>query len=59
MSSGGNDEDFKRLKVIVDALPQIHYACLDVANGYTEFFVDYVRKVREALPKLTVIVSSY
>ncbi len=30
--------------------------CLDVANGYNQFFVKYVEKVREAFPKHTILV---
>jgi len=32
--------------------------CLDVANGYSEHFVQFVRKVREALPKHTIMAGN-
>ncbi|OQV18220.1 GMP reductase 2 [Hypsibius exemplaris] len=58
VSSGGNQTDFDRLKSIIRELPQLHYVCLDVANGYTEFFVDYVRQVREEFPKMTIVAGN-
>jgi len=32
--------------------------CLDVANGYSEHFVDYIRKVREHYPKHTIMAGN-
>ncbi|XP_055341561.1 GMP reductase 2-like [Paramacrobiotus metropolitanus] len=58
ISSGGTSDDLTRLQTISDTLPAIQFACLDVANGYTEFFVDYVRRVREALPHLTIMAGN-
>jgi len=58
VSSGLSDADFDRLKRIVDAVPQLNYVCLDVANGYSETFVDFVRRVREALDTHTIIAGN-
>jgi GMP reductase len=46
----------KKLKLITDAVPEISYICLDVANGYSEHFVDCVRKARKDFPEHTIIV---
>lgn len=32
----------------------IGYVCIDVANGYTEAFVRFVEKFRQAHPQLTI-----
>lgn len=56
-SSGVSDADFKRLKDILEAIPGITFICLDVANGYSQCFVEYVRRVRAAFPSHTIIVS--
>ncbi len=32
--------------------------CLDVANGYSEHFVDFVRRVREKFPGHTIIAGN-
>ena len=44
------------MNTILNALPQINYICLDVANGYTEHFVELVKKTRAAFSDKTIIV---
>ena len=44
-SSGTGDGDWERLQAILAAVPGVNFICLDVANGYSEHFVMYVRKV--------------
>lgn len=39
------------------AIPSISYMCLDVANGYSEHFVTFVRQVRAEFPGKTILVS--
>lgn len=56
-SSGTGENDFERLQQILEAVPGIRFICLDVANGYSQHFVEYVRKVRAAYPTHTIIVS--
>jgi len=58
VSSGLSDADFARLKQIIDAVPQLKYVCLDVANGYSETFVNFIRRVREALEGHTIIAGN-
>ncbi len=36
----------------------IEYVCIDVANGYSESFVKFVEKFREAYPKLTIMAGN-
>ena len=36
----------------------MHMVCLDVANGYSEFFVDRVRKVRERHAQATIFAGN-
>jgi len=57
-SSGTADGDFDRLKAILEAVPQVQFVCLDVANGYSEHFVMYVRKVRKEFPKITIMAGN-
>lgn len=56
-SSGTNEQDFERLTQILMRVPGVKFICLDVANGYSQHFVEYVRKVRAAFPSHTIIVS--
>ncbi|XP_056638865.1 GMP reductase 1-like [Diorhabda sublineata] len=57
-SSGMSDADFVRLSDILNAVPGVTFICLDVANGYSQHFVDYVRKVRAAFPTHTIIAGN-
>lgn len=58
VSSGITDKDWNRMNELFAVLPQINYICLDVANGYTEYFVDYIKKVRKAYPTKTIIAGN-
>lgn len=58
VSSGASDEDFAKLCLIISEHPQLEFICLDVANGYTESFVDYVQKVRNRLPDKTIVAGN-
>ena len=55
-SSGTSDDDYERLSEILNNIPGISFICLDVANGYSQFFVEYVAKVRKAFPSHTIMV---
>ena len=56
VSCGITDQDCQRLKNIIEAVPEIGYICLDVANGYTEYFVQFVKNTRASYPTKTIIV---
>ncbi|KAI9006423.1 putative GMP reductase [Hyaloraphidium curvatum] len=58
ISSGTSDYDFERMSRCVRANPDVPFLCLDVANGYSEHFVDYVRKVRETFEDKTIIAGN-
>src|SRR6266496_397582 len=38
--------------------PAIRYVCIDVANGYTESFVRFVKKFREHHPELVIMAGN-
>lgn len=40
----------------MDAIPTLDYICVDVANGYSEHFVEFVRLVRKEFPDKTIFV---
>lgn len=58
VSAGTSKGDFERIKDICTAVPEIGYICLDVANGYSEQFVQQVRAVREAFPTHTIMAGN-
>lgn len=57
MSTGTGEGDFDRISAIVAAVPELQYICVDVANGYSEHFVHFVKDVREKFPIHTIMVS--
>jgi GMP reductase len=58
VSTGTGERDFQRLSRIINSYPEIHFICIDVANGYSERFGDYVADVREAFPHCTIIAGN-
>jgi GMP reductase len=58
VSTGTGERDFQRLSRIINAYPEIRFICIDVANGYSETFGDYVADVREAWPDKTIIAGN-
>jgi GMP reductase len=58
VSTGTSDNDFEKLKFVVTALPKLKFICIDVANGYSEHFGDYIEKVRKAFPNKTIIAGN-
>jgi GMP reductase len=58
VSTGTNERDFERLSSIINTHEEIKFICIDVANGYSEAFGDYVEEVREAWPDKTIIAGN-
>ncbi len=58
VSTGTNEKDFQRLSRILNSYPEIKFICIDVANGYSDHFGDYVEEVREAFPDKTIIAGN-
>ena len=48
----------EKLETILNANSKIKYICLDVANGYTELFVNFVSRVREKFPYHVIIAGN-
>lgn len=57
-STGTGEGDLKKLCDIIKAVPNIKYICVDVANGYSEHFVQFVRDVRKTFPKHTIMAGN-
>lgn len=57
VSSGSSDADFQDISKILDET-KIDMVCLDVANGYSEHFVDCVRRVREKYTEHTILAGN-
>uniref|UniRef100_A0A670KCK1 GMP reductase n=1 Tax=Podarcis muralis TaxID=64176 RepID=A0A670KCK1_PODMU len=57
-SSGTGPSDFEQLEQILETVPQVRYICLDVANGYSEHFVQFLKDVRKRFPDHTIIAGN-
>lgn len=58
VSSGTSDQDFKKLSEILSLNNKLRFICIDVANGYSEHFVQYVQKVRERHPDKVIVAGN-
>ena len=58
LSTGIGKEDESKIQQIVEAHPKINFLCIDVANGYSEHFVGFVRKMRKIFPDKTIIAGN-
>uniref|UniRef100_A0A8C4QJY6 GMP reductase n=1 Tax=Eptatretus burgeri TaxID=7764 RepID=A0A8C4QJY6_EPTBU len=58
VSAGSGKADMEKLTSILEVVPELEYICLDVANGYSEHFVDVVRRTREKFPEQTIMAGN-
>ena len=58
VSTGISDEDFLKTSTILSKFTEINYVCVDVANGYTETFVKFIRKMRKEYPDKVIIAGN-
>uniref|UniRef100_A0A915NL26 GMP reductase n=1 Tax=Meloidogyne floridensis TaxID=298350 RepID=A0A915NL26_9BILA len=58
VSSGSSNDDFDKIRQVLEAVPELKYICLDVANGYSETFVDIIRRVREQFANHTIFAGN-
>lgn len=58
VSTGTSETELAKLSVIIKAQPQVKFICVDVANGYSEHFGDFVAQVRETFPHCTIIAGN-
>jgi len=58
VSTGSSQDDFKKLSFILEKSPQIQFICIDIANGYSEHFVDFVKIVREEFAEKTIVAGN-
>ncbi|KAM8882245.1 GMP reductase 2 [Synchiropus picturatus] len=58
VSTGTGEGDFEKISAILAAVPQLRYICVDVANGYSEHFVHFVKDVRQKFPSHTIMAGN-
>lgn len=58
VSTGTGEADFKKLITIKDQNPQLRFICIDVANGYSEHFVSFLKKTRDQFPDQVILAGN-
>jgi len=58
VSTGTSAADSKKLAAIIDQSPQLKFICIDVANGYSEHFVNFVKKTRDQYPNKVIMAGN-
>ncbi len=57
VSSGVSDADFEKLKQVM-AEKLVSNICVDVANGYSPYLINYIRKVRKEWPEALIMAGN-
>lgn len=58
-SLGIGDAEWEQFQRVMElAGDAIRYVCIDVANGYTEAFVSFVKKMREHYPDIVIMAGN-
>ncbi len=58
ISTGTGKDDAHKLETIFSLFPELKYICIDVANGYSEHFVNFVKQTRKQYPNKTIIAGN-
>ena len=58
VSTGTSDADFIKMQQILALSPALNFICIDVANGYSEHFVAFLKRAREACPDKTIVAGN-
>lgn len=58
VSIGISENDSKKLKHIFSINPNLKFICIDVANGYSEHFTDFVKQTRLKYPDKVIIAGN-
>ena len=57
-STGTGAKDTEKLKVVLSKHSKIKFICIDVANGYSEHFVNFVKETRKQFPDKIIIAGN-
>ncbi|MEM6685272.1 MAG: GMP reductase [Bacteroidota bacterium] len=58
VSTGISESDNEKLRAIFTIHPQLKFICIDVANGYSQHFVDFVKQTRSQFPDKVIIAGN-
>lgn len=58
ISTGTGKNDSEKLASIFKFNPHLKFICIDVANGYSEHFVDFVKRTRDQYPDKVIMAGN-
>ena len=58
ISTGTGEQDSEKLASIFSFNPHFKFICIDVANGYSEHFVNFVKRTRAQYPDKVIIAGN-
>jgi len=58
LSTGTGKKDSEKLSILLRNHPKIRFLCIDVANGYSEHFVDFVKRTRAQFPDKIIMAGN-
>ncbi len=58
VSTGTGKQDSQKLATLIESHPDLKFICIDVANGYSEHFVDFVKLTRRQYPDKVIIAGN-
>lgn len=58
VSTGTSEKDSKKIATIFEQNPQLRFICIDVANGYSEHFVNFVKEMRKQYPDKVIMAGN-
>lgn len=58
VSTGTGSNDLEKVSHLMHANPQLKFICIDVANGYSEHFVSFVKQTRKNFPDKVIIAGN-
>ena len=57
-SMGITDADHEKFRTVYEQASGIRYVCIDVANGYSERFANFVKEFRKLYPHIVIIAGN-
>jgi GMP reductase len=58
ISTGTGKEDFAKIGQVITVNPLLKFICIDVANGYSEHFVQFLKQTRKQYPDKVIIAGN-
>ncbi|ASA58203.1 GMP reductase [Vibrio gazogenes] len=58
VSTGTSDADFTKMQATLALSEDLMFVCIDIANGYSEHLVEFVERVRRALPDKVIVAGN-